>query len=208
MYRICLAIIIGYLFGIFQTGKILGKIKGFDLNSEGSGNAGATNALRTHGKKIGLLTFFGDMIKAIIPMIVFGYILSKNISGYRPLISLYIGIGSIIGHCFPFFLKIKGGKGVSTALGVVLASNPLMAIIPLTTFLLITIKTRFVSLGSIVAVVIVAVEGFIFSKNNILRGSSDYYMECVILYVILALIVIFKHRENIIRLIKGEENKI
>ena len=208
MYRIIIALIIGYIFGLFQTGKILGLIKGFNLNSEGSGNAGATNALRTHGKKIGLLTFLGDVIKAIIPMTIFGYILSKDVNGYRTLISLYIGIGTILGHCFPLFLKMKGGKGVSTALGVVLASNPIMAIIPLTSFLLISIKTRYVSLGSIVAVVIVAIEGFIFSKNNLLSGSSDYYSECVILYIVLALIIIFKHRENIIRLIKGKENKI
>ena len=203
-----ISIVIGYLFGLIQTGYILGKIYHFDLNKEGSGNVGATNALRSEGKKIAIITLLGDMFKAIIPMIIFPIIFAPLLPNARLLISLYIGLGVVLGHTFPILPFEKGGKGVSSILGVALASMPAMAVIPLTSFIIIVVATKTVSLGSIIAATLFSIQGFIFHFLGLFNVSSKYSLECAILYLIISLIVIFKHRENIKRLINGQENKI
>lgn len=187
-------ILIGYLFGCIQTGYIISKFyKGIDLRQHGSGNLGTTNAIRVMGKKLGLLTFIGDFSKAIIAFMLVKYLLEAGDVG-----GLYAGIGSVLGHNFPFYLNFKGGKGIAVTGGVMLCVNPIATIIIIAGMLLIILVTRYVSLASITAMLAMSVwAGFMF-RNDI---------EMMLLTFFLAALAIFMHRSNIKRLINGTENK-
>ena len=114
---ICLAI--GYVFGLFQTGYIYGKLNKVDIRDYGSGNAGATNTMRVLGKKAGIITYFGDALKAVFCIILVWIIYGKKLPDMVSLLSLYAGLGVILGHNLPFYLKFQGGKGIATTSGVV-----------------------------------------------------------------------------------------
>ncbi len=113
---VCLGI--GYIFGLFQTSYIIGKIHGIDIRNYGSGNAGTTNMIRTLGTKWGLLTFFGDFIKSVMACVVVGAIFSKSHPDCLPLLRLYAGAGAVIAHDFPIYMNFHGGKGVATSAGL------------------------------------------------------------------------------------------
>ena len=106
---ICLAI--GYVFGLFQTGYIYGKLHNVDIRTMGSGNAGTTNALRTMGFKAGAITFIGDAFKCIFAVLTVKLIFGDSQADILPLLSMYAGTGAVLGHNYPFYLKFKGGKG-------------------------------------------------------------------------------------------------
>ena len=116
---ICL--VIGYAFGLFQTGYIYGKLHGIDIRKEGSGNAGTTNALRVLGKKAGIITYIGDMVKAVLAAMVVRLIFGQSHADIIMVLVLYSGIGVILGHNFPFYLGFKGGKGIAASSGVIVA---------------------------------------------------------------------------------------
>ena len=117
-YRmICL--VVGYIFGLFPSGKIVGKMKHVDLTKEGSGNIGATNAQRVTGVSGGLMTLLGDVLKAVIPMLI-ALAVFHGVGNGRQTLMLYAGIGAVLGHDFPFMRHFKGGKGIASLLGVVL----------------------------------------------------------------------------------------
>lgn len=105
---ICL--VIGYVFGLFQTAFIYGKAHGIDIRQHGSGNAGTTNALRVLGKKAGLIVFLGDVLKTVLAMVICRLLFRNSAPQMLPLLSLYAGAGAILGHNFPFYMKFKGGK--------------------------------------------------------------------------------------------------
>ena len=107
---VCLAV--GYLFGIFQTGYIYGRVHGIDIRKYGSGNSGSTNALRVMGKKAGLTVFLGDFLKTVIPCMAVRFVF-KDQPDYAYVYMLYIGLGVILGHNYPFYLHFKGGKGIA-----------------------------------------------------------------------------------------------
>ena len=113
---ICLAI--GYLFGMFQTSYIIGKIHHMDIRQYGSGNAGTTNALRTLGKKAGAMTLIGDMLKCVIAILIVNAVFKNRYQEILPLLGMYTAAGCVLGHNFPFYLGFRGGKGIAASAGM------------------------------------------------------------------------------------------
>jgi acyl phosphate:glycerol-3-phosphate acyltransferase len=180
-----------YLLGSIPTGLLLGKLAGIDVRKEGSGNIGATNLYRTVGRKVGMLTLVGDCLKGMIPVL-----LAKHYALPIEYVA-WIGLAAFCGHVFSLFLRFKGGKGVATALGVFLALSPLAVCIVLGVFIVLMLKWRYVSLGSVAAAAVMPLA--------IMLMGSDRSL--VIVTMIIAVIVIAKHHENIKRLLAGTENR-
>lgn len=203
---VCL--ILGYVCGLFQTGYIYGRLHHVDIRNHGSGNAGTTNALRTLGWKAGVITFLGDSLKCVLAVWVAYMIYGKTHSQMFELLAMYAGIGAVLGHNFPFYLKFKGGKGIAATAGLLLAVNPKVALVAMLTFIVVVGVTRYVSLGSIILVVIfgigMVVQGEIFGTT--LTQSQQY--ELYVLSAFLVILAVYKHRENIKRLCNGTENKL
>jgi glycerol-3-phosphate acyltransferase PlsY len=202
------ALAIGYLFGTFQTGYIYGKLKGVDIRNYGSGNTGATNSLRTFGWKGGVLTFVGDCIKAILAIVVVKLLLGESFEENIQILELYAGMGAVLGHNFPFYLKFKGGKGIACTLAVAFAVCPGTVPVCLTVFFLCLALSRYVSLGSILMVLLFMIQVFVFNFYGVLGMIGNEIIEFNILAVIFCAMAIIRHRANIVRLIKGTENKI
>ena len=141
-------ILIGYVFGLFQTAFIYGRIKGIDIRKHGSGNAGTTNTLRVLGTKAGILVFIGDCCKAILAILLTVY-LFRDSSMAVQMIKLYTGLGVILGHNFPFYLKFKGGKGIAATGGMIIAFDWRFVIVGMILFFGSFFITHFVSLGSL-----------------------------------------------------------
>ena len=200
-----LCVVIGYLFGLIQTGYIYGKIKKIDIRKHGSGNAGTTNALRTLGWKAGVITFIGDCLKCVLAVTVVQFLFIQN--PHQNLYAMYAGLGAVLGHNFPFYLKFKGGKGIASTAGLILAVNPIMFLIVAVVFISIVLITQYVSLASIVImilfVIMVVVKG---QTGMLLLPNSDLY-EYYAIAIVLALLAIWRHRANIKRLLNGTENK-
>lgn len=130
-----IALGIGYLFGLFQTGYLYGKSQGIDIRSEGSGNAGTTNSLRVLGIKAGLITFAGDLCKAILAVLLVKVLFRNAYPDAVRILELYAGFGAVLGHNFPFYLKFKGGKGIACTSGMILAVCPMAAPVCLILFI-------------------------------------------------------------------------
>jgi len=198
LLKIIASLIFGYIFGCFSTGYFIGKLYKVDIRKYGSGNVGMTNALRTLGAKAGLITLLGDLIKAVIPMLLVKYLILKD-SDYIELLTLYTGLGVVLGHNYPVWLKFKGGKGIAATSGVLIAFDPLIVPFGLPFFILIVAVTKYVSLGSLFIATF-------FPIWIAIRHPGDIHMLIVALvFMILAYI---KHRSNIKRIIDGSENKI
>lgn len=189
-----LVAIIAYLLGNLSFAFILGKlIMKKDVRDFGSGNSGATNAIRAFGAKIGVLAFLGDVLKGIFAVII-GRTLCGEVGGYLA------GAFVIIGHNWPILLNFKGGKGVATTVGVVLIISPLVALICFIIGFIIAFFTRMVSLGSIIGMALAPIVVIIFIK--------PFNIKLFIFCAFVASMSIYRHRENIKRLIKGNENKL
>ena len=206
MLRILL-LIIGYFIGNIETGYIFGKLNKMDIRNYGSGNAGATNTLRVLGPKAGLIVFFGDFCKSLIPCLVVRYIFRDNVS-LSYVYMLYIGLGVVLGHNFPFYLGFKGGKGVASTAGIIMALDYRIAFVCLAIFILIVAITRYVSLASIVVMIIFIGMSHMLVKTNYGFTDGSSPMEFRLLIVIIEFLSIFMHRANIKRLLSGTENKI
>lgn len=196
--RIVLCLLFGYIFGCFSTGYFVAKVRKLDLRKYGSGNIGTTNTLRTLGAKAGLITLAGDMLKAIIPILLIRYLIFPGYKNLQ-LLTLYTGLGVVLGHNYPFWLKFKGGKGIAATSGVLLAFDPLIVPFCLPLFVLIVGITRYVSLGSLFIVVF-------FPIWILIRHPGDIHMLVVSLIFMISAFI--KHRSNIHRLINGTENKL
>lgn len=202
---VCIAI--GYILGMFQTGYIYGKLHNVDIRQHGSGNAGATNTLRTLGWKAGLITFAGDLGKAMLAMLISWLLFHEKYSDGVKLLEMYAGFGAVLGHNFPFYMKFKGGKGIACTAGFILAFYPPMAPLCLLLFILVVAATRYVSLGSILVMICFWVELVIFGQLGHLGANADLQLEIYIVGALFSLMGIWRHRENIKRLIAGKENK-
>lgn len=184
-------IIIGYLFGNIPFSYLIGKSMGnIDVRKHGSGNAGATNVLRTVGKKAALFALLGDVLKGLIPAIIGRFML--GLDG-----AFLCAIFAVIGHCYPVTLGFKGGKGVATAGGMIIGVNPLVALIILVYMLILVKLTKYVSLASITASLFLPIIFYFIYDSSIV----------LVISVFLFILVTFKHRANIVRLIKGVESK-
>lgn len=196
MIGICL--VIGYLFGCIETGYIVGKLNHVDIRNYGSGNSGTTNALRTLGVKAGAVTFLGDILKAVIACLFVRFLLYPDLASTQ-LLTLYTGLGVVLGHNYPIWLKGKGGKGIAATGGVMIAFDLRMVPIALAIFLIAVALTRFVSLGSLLVSIFFPIWVAIMYPGN-------YHM--LIISLVFTLSAFIKHRANINRLLHGTENKI
>ncbi len=186
-------VILGYLAGSIPTGLLLTMaFSDVDPRNEGSRNIGATNILRTAGKKLGVLTLVGDCLKGLIPVLLALWLMRSDI--WVGLIAL----SAFAGHLFPVFLKFKGGKGVATALGVYLGIAPLAVLIDAGVFFGVVLKWRFVSLGSLTAAAVMP----------ILIAISTESKPYVITSLIIAGLIYYRHQDNIRKLFAGSENRL
>ena len=202
-------VLISYLIGSISFAVVYSKLfLGKDIRSEGSGNAGATNMLRTGGTGLGILTFVSDILKAMlaafIGRLVFSYLFdTTGLVMFSPLFGGYLGcIFAMIGHVFPIFFKFKGGKAVSCSVGGLLMCCPIPLLIGLGIFALCVLITKIVSLSSLVATASVLVIAII------MADTSLPVLPQIIFMIIAASIIYIKHAENIKRLLKGTEKKI
>lgn len=199
--------VIGYVFGLLQTGFLYGKMHHIDIREHGSGNAGTTNALRTLGWKAGVITFLGDCLKCVAAVGVVYLIYGKNHENIK-LLAMYAGMGAVIGHNYPFYLKFQGGKGIAATAGLILSINPWMMLIAALVFILIVAVTRYVSLGSLVLVVLFVAEVVIYGQHGGFALTQPELYEMYAIAVFLMVSAFYKHRENIKRLMSGTENKL
>ncbi|MBC3077269.1 MULTISPECIES: glycerol-3-phosphate 1-O-acyltransferase PlsY [Staphylococcus] len=197
---IVLMLILSYLIGAIPNGYVIGKVfLKKDIREFGSGNTGATNSFRVLGKPAGFIVTFLDIFKGFITVF---FPLWFPVHAQGPISTFFthgliVGIFAIIGHVYPIYLKFKGGKAVATSAGVVLGVNPILLLILAVIFFGILYLTKYVSLSSIIAA-ISCVIGSLIIHDYILFGMSAF----------VSIILIFRHRSNIVRIFKGEEPKI
>lgn len=204
-----ICVCIGYAFGLLQTGYIYGKIHHVDIRKQGSGNAGTTNALRTLGWKAGVVTLLGDAFKCVFAVAAVHLIYKSSHAQILPLLSMYAGMGAVLGHNYPFYMKFKGGKGIAATAGLLLSTTtPVMVLICLAVFVGLVAATRYVSVGSLVVVVIYLLEIIYQGQTGVYKMADHYLYEMYGIAAFLMILAFFKHRENIKRLLKGTENKI
>jgi glycerol-3-phosphate acyltransferase PlsY len=195
--------IIGYLFGSIPTAVWIGRIYyNLDVREHGSKNAGATNTFRVLGKKPGIIGLLIDVLKGIIASIFPILFMDLHEMSYAFLISLRLvsSIFSMIGHVLPVFAGFKGGKGVATSLGVLIGLQPFAALLCFSVFLIVFVSFKFVSFGAIMSAVTYPFIVYSVDPNVLFHE--------MIFTVILSSAVVFTHRKNILRLIKGEESKM
>ena len=203
-----LCIIIGYIFGLFQTAFFYGKAHGIDIREHGSGNSGTTNALRVLGTKAGLIVFAGDCLKCILAITLTKAIFGAAYPDAKYLLALYTAAGTILGHNLPFYMGFKGGKGIAATAGLILAFHPYFIPMGVILFFGTFAITHYVSLGSLLIYTGLVIEMVICGQLGVFAGMSQAnLMEMYIIALFLAVMAFWKHRENIGRLLKGEERK-
>lgn len=203
---ICL--LIGYVFGLFQTAFIYGKAHGIDIREKGSGNAGTTNTLRVFGTKAGLLVFAGDCLKCIFAVLLVRLLFGQSHGDIIYLLCLYTAAGAILGHNYPFYMGFRGGKGIAVTAGFVLSFHPYFIILGVLMFFGIFFTTHYVSLGSLLVYVSLMIEMIICGQCGVFQGMSQANLiEMYLLMTALTALAFWKHRSNIVRLIHGEERK-
>ena len=191
---VVMCMIIPYLIGSINPAIIVSKnVYHDDIRTHGSGNAGTTNTLRTFGKKTAAIIFICDMLKAVIAVVIGSILMRREMGG------AIAGLFVILGHMFPVYYGFKGGKGVASLAGVVLILSPISFAILFPLFIVIVLMSRFVSLGSIMCVMLYPILQYAFYGNNGWITISS---------VLIMILVVFMHRENIKRLMAGKESKI
>lgn len=202
---ICL--IIGYIFGLFQTGFFYGKAHGIDIREHGSGNSGTTNALRVLGTKAGLIVLLGDCLKCILAVIVCRLVFGASHPDMIYLLCIYTASGAILGHNFPFYMGFRGGKGIAATAGLILSFHPWFVLVGAVLFFGAFFITHYVSLGSLLVYVGFVIQLIIMGQNDFFDMEQGLLTEMYVVAFLLAVMAFWKHRENIKRLIRGEERK-
>lgn len=202
---ICL--LTGYVFGLIQTGYIYGKIIHKDIRQYGSGNSGTTNALRVLGKKAGIIVFLGDFLKAVILCLLVKFLYGKTMPEMAPLLMLYGGLGVVLGHNYPFYLKFKGGKGIAATSGVIITMDWRITLVCLAAFVISVAITRIVSIGSLLVVTIFLGMWIGLGLAGLLPLSGPYLTESFVVVLVFTALAYWRHRANIKRLINGTENR-
>lgn len=207
-----ICIIIGYIFGLFQTGFIIGKAHNIDIRDYGSGNSGTTNAMRTLGKKIGFITFFGDALKSLFAVLITYFVFRNTCQGHMFSFALYTGLGVILGHNFPFYMNFRGGKGIAASAGVVfslLIFDWKFVAMGFLTFFITLFITKYVSFSSLCFTTGFLIEMIVWGQLGMVHhlGSAEK-TEVYILTGIITLLSFIRHKENIKRLANGTERKI
>ena len=194
MLQVAGFILIAYLLGSIPTAVLYGRlVHKVDVREFGSGNAGATNSLRVLGKRAGLVVLIIDLLKGFLAIKIAQYYLGSDVSAL-----IIVGFAAVIGHLLPVFSGFRGGKGIATSFGVILALSPYGALVCLIVFVVVVYFTKYVSLASLLG-------SFSFIPFNLWNSPDDRFFH--IMTVALFLLLLFTHRENVGRLIKGVENK-
>jgi glycerol-3-phosphate acyltransferase PlsY len=185
-------ILFAFLLGSIPFGVVVAKVYGVNLKKVGSGNIGATNVLRAMGKGPALLTLVGDVLKGSLAVVAGKYFL------HSPSLEGIMGLSAIVGHNFSLFLRFRGGKGVATSIGVLLIYSPKVGLLTVFVWLIVILITRYSSLGALVSFGILPFGTYVL----------DYTQEKLIISILVASLLIFRHTDNIKRLVKGTEPKI
>ncbi|MCX5660056.1 MAG: glycerol-3-phosphate 1-O-acyltransferase PlsY [Planctomycetota bacterium] len=208
-----LCVAAGYLSGSIPFGLLIGKARGVDVRKAGSGNIGATNVGRVLGRKWGGFCFALDVLKGLLPVLIAGLVLGY--AGRRDLDPadawrwLAVAIAAVLGHVFPVWLGFKGGKGVATALGVLLGFWPVLTLpglAALVTWVAVVAVTRYVSLGSVLAAI--ALPAYVAVGAWLAQTPVARVVPFLVVTGLMAALVIARHRANIARLLAGTENKL
>lgn len=207
-----LCVLIGYVFGLFQTGYLYGKMKGIDIREHGSGNAGTTNALRTMGKAAGAVTLLGDCFKCVLAVLLVKHLFADYCiaSGDQMgiLLGMYAALGVVLGHNFPFYLQFHGGKGIAATAGILLSLDPVLTLIALVLFVGAVALTRYVSLGSILVVIELLIGVIVYGIQGKWGLMPNHLYELYAITAFLTVMALWRHRGNIKRLMNGTERRI
>jgi glycerol-3-phosphate acyltransferase PlsY len=194
LMTLLLAAVIAYLVGAIPTGLVVGRVvRGIDVREHGSGNIGATNVMRVLGRKLGSVVLFLDVLKGLVPVA-----LLPPVFGFRPPASgaeMLIGAAAVLGHVFPVYLGFRGGKGVATALGVFLALAPVPMLLVLAVGLTVIGVTGYVSAGSLTGAVLIPIVLYFSRVDD----------SVVLVGALMALMVVVRHRANLVRIMAGKE---
>lgn len=215
VYLIC-SLLAGYLLGSVNTSVIVGKCMGVDVREHGSGNAGATNTLRTLGKKAAAIVSIGDLAKSVVAILI-GQLIGRYLitvpmteAGAVEQHTLFMycqylaGLGAVLGHNYPLYFGFRGGKGILTSFGLVLMLDWRIGLILLAIAILVMAATRFVSLGSVLSAVLYPIFVIAFNYSN----PKPYVPAYIALSAVIALLALYQHRKNIHRLLTGNESKL
>ncbi len=205
MISFIIIILLSYLVGSIPTSIILSKtLKGIDIRDYGSGNAGGTNAIRVLGWKIGAAVMIIDVLKGVIATIFISQIRVDVPSLQPEMIKIVAGLMAVIGHIWTIFAGFHGGKGVGTGAGMLISLYPVAALICIAVFIIVLVTVRMVSVSSMSAAIALPIVLLIL-KNVFMRPVSD-----VLLYFsfFIAILIVFTHRSNIVRIYRGKENRV
>lgn len=205
MWRL-ICLLIGYAFGLFQTGYIIGRLNGIDIRSVGSKNAGTTNTLRSLGAKAGAITLIGDAFKCLIAILVCRMVYADSFDNLI-LVSLYAGLGAILAHNFPFYLEFKGGKGIACTAGIVISFGIIPTLIGIVVFFSTFFITHYVSLCSLVLYAVIMILTVIAGQTGVLQLTGTDRYEVYIIVLIMTVMAYVRHKDNIKRLLSGTERK-
>ena len=202
---ICL--VIGYVFGLFQTAYLYGKLHGIDIRNYGSGNAGTTNTLRTLGTKAGLIVLLGDIMKCILAIVLTNLLFRNYHTDEIYLLKIYAAAGAILGHNFPFYLHFKGGKGIAATAGMILSFHPYLIPMGVLLFFGTFFTTHYVSLGSLLVYAGFMTELVVLGQLGIFGMPQAALNEMYVVAGFLTVMAYYKHKDNIKRLLDGTERK-
>jgi len=214
MFLLAPIIILSYLVGSIPTSIIVSKLtRGIDIRDYGSGNAGGTNVMRVLGWKQGVFVIILDALKGVLAVIViarlhYGSMPFANETPFDDftLIQIMAGIAAVIGHVWTVFAGFRGGKGIATALGMLLMITTIDMLVAVGIFILVVSISRYVSLGSIIGAI--AVPLTLIVRENVFNVNIPNYGTLLPFVILVTLIVIFTHRKNVVRLINGSEHKL
>lgn len=203
-----ICILIGYIFGLFQTSYIIGKMHKTDIREHGSGNAGTTNALRTFGKKAGAMTLLGDCLKCVAAIVVVRLIFAEQGADILPLLAIYAAAGCVLGHNFPINLGFRGGKGIAASVGFLIAFDWRIFVLCAIVFFVIFFLTHYVSLCSLSCYMVALIALIVRGEHGAYGMDRPHTLEMYGVMVFLTCLAFWRHRANIVRLVRGEENKV
>lgn len=198
---------IGYVFGLFQTAYLYGKLHGIDIRNYGSGNAGTTNTLRTLGTKAGLIVLLGDIMKCILAIVLTNLLFRNSHADEIYLLKIYAAAGAILGHNFPFYLHFKGGKGIAATAGMILSFHPYLIPMGVLLFFGTFFTTHYVSLGSLLVYAGFMTELVVLGQLGIFGMPQAALNEMYVVAGFLTVMAYYKHKDNIKRLLDGTERK-
>lgn len=214
MLLLAIIVILSYLIGSIPNSIIISKaVSGIDIRNHGSGNAGGTNVMRVLGWKYGLVVIFLDALKGALAVVIisrlfYGPLPFENVSPFDDftLVQIIAGMSAVIGHIWTVFAGFKGGKGIATALGMLLTLITVDMLIAVGVFGLVVLISRYVSLGSIIAAI--SVPATLFIRENLFHVDIPGYSTLFPFIIVVTALVIFTHRKNLVRIFNGNESKI